>query len=559
MLMIFTSFIEFISIGAVLPFLGVLTNPDLVYSHNLARPIVGFIGANSPRDLVVPMAAVFVVVTVLAAIIRIAMLYVITKLSFLAGSDLSVDIYRKTLYQKYQVHASRNSSELINGLVQKINIVIYDVINSVLTIGSSVILIIGIMIAVFMVDARAALYSLVSFSVVYLIISKYTKHILNKNGQKVAKESNNIVKALQEGLGGIRDVLIDGTQKEYCDAYQTSDLQLRRAAGMNRFVAASPRYIIESIGMILIVILALLINQREGGMNEAIPLLGALALGAQRILPIAQQTFASVSSIRGAYPSLKDVLSLLDQPLPTYASMSKPSPLPFNSTIALVDVGFRFSDSSPWAVRHVNFNIKKGSIVGVIGKTGSGKSTVVDILMGLLVPLEGGVYIDGKKLDSDINRRRWQTHIAHVPQFIYLTDGTIEDNITFGMHAKEIDGERLQKSIAQACLTDLIEDYPEKLKTMVGENGVRLSGGQRQRIGIARALYKKADVLILDEATSALDNNTEKRVIEAIHSINEDLTVIMIAHRITTLKNCDQIIKVDGKTGVEILRYEDCI
>ena len=555
-LMVFASMMEVISIGAVLPFLGVLTNPELIFEHDYSQKIINLLGINSPDQLLLPVTILFIFAIVLSACTRITLLYLITRFSFNTGSDLSVDIYQKTLYQDYMVHISRNSSEVINGIVQKINIIIYDIINATLNLISAVILIIGIVIAIFIVDVQIAIYSMGSFSLIYLLILKYSRNRLNKNSKKIAHESTKMIKALQEGLGGIRDVLIDGTQQIYCDIYRKADFQLRKATGINQFLGASPRFIIESIGMILIVILAYFISQRPSGITAAIPLLGALALGAQRLLPASQQAFQAVSLIIGANSSLQDVLKLLDQEIPSFAYDGKPEYISFNRSIELRNISFRYSDDSVSVIKDLNININKGSIIGFVGETGCGKSTLLDILMGLLSPTKGKLLIDGHQIEKEIDYRRWQRHIAHVPQFIYLSDGTIADNIVLGANDQEIDHDRLRKAVSQASLLNLVESWPNKFNTIVGENGVKLSGGQRQRIGIARALYKNSNVLILDEATSALDSKTEKDIMNSISNIDKNITIMIIAHRISTLVNCDQIFELSSQKGIQLVSYD---
>jgi len=555
-LMVIASIAEIVSIGAVLPFLGVLTNPEIIFEHEYSQKIIHLLDISSPDQLLLPVTILFIIVTLLSACIRVTLLYLTTKLSFTTGSDLSVDIYRKTLYQNYMVHISRNSSEVINGIVSKISSVIYDVINASLNLISSVILIIGIVTAIFIVDAEIAIYSISSFSLIYFLIIKFTRNTISKNSKKISQESTNMIKALQEGLGGIRDVLIDGTQQIYCKVYGKADIQLRKAHGINQFLGASPRFIIESIGMMLIVLLAYFVSQRPSGINEAIPLLGALALGAQRLLPVAQGAFNAIALILGAHESFKDVLGFLDQEIPTYAYKGKPEHIPFNHNIELRNISFRYSDDSVSVIKDLNININKGSIVGFVGETGCGKSTLLDILMGLLVPTNGELLIDGYQVEKGIDYRRWQRHIAHVPQFIYLSDGTITDNIVLGANDQEIDYDRLREAVSGAHLLNLIESWPDKFNTIVGENGVKLSGGQRQRIGIARALYKNANVLILDEASSALDSKTEKDIMNSIINVDKNITIMIIAHRISTLVNCDQIFELSSQKGIQLVSYD---
>jgi ATP-binding cassette subfamily B protein len=272
--------------------------------------------------------------------------------------------------------------------------------------------------------------------------------------------------------------------------------------------------------------------------------MGAFALGAQKLLPALQQAYGAYSSIQSSKASLQDVLDLLDQQLPNYADYSSLELMAFNQHIELKNLSFRYVESSPWIFKNTNLVINKGSSVGFIGETGSGKSTLVDVIMGLLSPTNGELIIDGELITSK-NRRAWQANIAHVPQNIYLSDNTIEENIAFGIPKDKINHQQVKKAAKQAHIANAIEEWQDGYQTNVGEHGVRLSGGQRQRIGIARAFYKNANILIFDEATSALDNATEKVVMEAINEHEKDITVLIIAHRITTLEGCDQIIRVE--------------
>jgi ATP-binding cassette subfamily B protein len=290
--------------------------------------------------------------------------------------------------------------------------------------------------------------------------------------------------------------------------------------------------------MALIAFLALAMAIQQDGLELALPLLGAFALGAQRLLPLLQQVYQSWATLRGASKTVDHVLALLEQPLPRHVKEPPPPPLPYYRDIELRDVGHQYNPGGPWVLRHISFRITKGSRVGVKGTTGSGKSTLLDIVMGLLSPTTGQVLVDGAPVTAT-NQRAWQAHIAHVPQSIYLADASVAENIAFGTPSAQIDLERVREAAGRAQIAKTIEALPNGYDTLVGERGVQLSGGQRQRIGIARALYKRADVLVFDEATSALDTKTEAEVMGAIQSLDRELTIFLIAHRLSTLEGCD--------------------
>jgi ABC-type bacteriocin/lantibiotic exporter with double-glycine peptidase domain len=546
-LMLLTSFAEILSIGAVLPFLGVLTSPERVFAHAAAQPIIQALGLTAPNQLLLPLTISFCAAAVIAGTMRLLLLWANTRLSYSTGADISISMYRRTLYQPYAVHCSRNSSEIINGISNKTGWAIY-VITMFLTLVSSMVMLITILVALMSIDPFVSLAAFGGFGLIYIVIIRLTRTQLSINSQREAKESTLVIKALQEGLGGIRDVLIDGSQAAYCQIYRNADLPLRLAQGSSLFISTSPRYAMEAFGMILISALAYTLAQQEDGISLAIPTLGALALGAQRLLPVLQQSYSSWSSICSGQASLQDTLDLLDQPLPDYADKPPTQALPFENNFTLRQIGFRYSPQTPYVLKQIDLTIAKGSRVGLIGTTGSGKSTLLDIVMGLLHPTDGSLEVDGNII-TPTNNRAWQAHIAHVPQAIFLADSSIEQNIAFGVPKTQINHQRVRQAAQQAQIADIVETWPEKYQTLVGERGIRLSGGQRQRIGIARALYKQADVIIFDEATSALDNETELAVMQSIESLSKDLTLILIAHRLTTLKNCTRIVEL-GEAGI---------
>lgn len=557
-LMILASCAEIISIGAVVPFLAALTNPQQAFGLHIAQPVIKFLQIRNPDDLLLPLTLLFASAALLAGLIRILLAWASTHVTFATGSDISFNIYRRTLYQPYSVHVARNSSEVINGIITKTNNVIYGAIGPTLALLSSGFMLVAILFILLSIEPQISLSAFFGFGLIYVVIIRITRGRKIHNSQRIAHESTQVIKSLQEGLGGIRDVLIDGSQSLYCKIYQEADYPLRKAQGSNAFIGQAPRYGIEALGMVVIAVMAYAISKQHSSLSNAISLLGVLALGAQRLLPVMQQAYYAWSSIVGGQASLNDILNLLDQPLPKHLEQPPIEAIPFKDRMSLNKISFRYSFESPLVLQDLSLIIERGSRVGFIGSTGSGKSTLIDIIMGLLEPTEGIFEIDGKAVTSE-NNRAWQANIAHVPQAIFLADSTIEENIAFGTPRETIDLERVVKAARQAQIAETIESWPAGYKTLVGERGVRLSGGQRQRIGIARALYKKADVIIFDEATSALDNETEQAVMEAIEGLCNNLTVLIIAHRLTTLKNCTQIVEL-GEGGVRrIGSYQEIV
>jgi len=557
LLMLISGFAEVVSLGAVLPFISVLAAPDRVFGFPIIAGLAQSLGINSADQLIAPITIAFVLLALMASVIRILLLWVSTRLAHACGADLSIAIYRLTLHQPFRVHVARNSSEMISGITNKVNIAV-NVLYQITNLTNSAVLIIAILFALISIDPIVASVAALLFGVSYGLIAWMSRRRLHVNSQRIAFEQTQVIKALQEGLGGIRDVLLDNTQQVYCDIYRKADLPLRRAYGINAFIAQSPRPALEAIGIALIAILAYSLNRSGGGLISALPTLGALALGAQRLLPALQQGYSAWANIVGSQASLADTLTLLDQPK-DWVSIQPPStPICLQSGINFESVDFYYVNKGPTVISGLHFFVPKGARVGFVGSTGSGKSTTMDLLMGLLPPTRGEILVDGKPIVGE-HRRAWQRSIAHVPQSIYLADASIAENIAFGVPSEQIDMVRVRHTASQAQISDFIESGSEGYEANVGERGIRLSGGQRQRIGIARALYKKASVLVFDEATSALDNTTEQLVMQAIEGLGRELTVLIIAHRISTVRRCDFIIEMENGRVVAQGKYEELL
>ena len=546
LLIIFSSFMEMFSIGAVLPFLGVMTAPEHVFKHTQAQWFIKYLHIETPQELLFPITFSFVVLVLLSALVRLILVWANARLTYATSADLSIAIYRHSLYQSYPVHILRTSSEVIAGITSKSDLLIHSALSPATTILSSIVMTVIALFTFVFFQPYLSLIGFYCFAAVYIGIIFFVRRRLYIDSQLISRESIQIIKALQEGLGGIRDVLLDGAQEYFCKIYQSAILPLRYAQGKSLFIASSPRYLIEAVGIVLVAALTYTLSQKSEGLLLAIPMLGALAIAAQRLLPVLQQAYTAWVSLQGQKASIQDALNFLDQPLPDWVNLPKLSPISWKNDMRLCDIFFRYSESESWVLREINLIIRKGSRVGFMGATGSGKSTLLDLIMGLLQPSQGQILIDRSPITS-VNLRAWQATIAHVPQEIFLADCSVEENIAFGVSKNRIDFDRVRKAAMGAQIFHVIEALPQKYKTLVGERGVRLSGGQRQRIGIARALYKQASLIIFDEATSALDSETESAILSTIDQLGPDVTVIMIAHRLSTLSRCDSVIELaDG-------------
>ena len=551
-LMLASGLSEFITLGAAVPFIGILLNPSILESNKFLQFILEKLQIDNDVNLLSIFAIAFIFAVICATFIRLLNLWCNKRLAALIGSDLSCLAYELTLSQQYITHINRNSSSIINIITQQIPVTV-DAINSILQALTSLFVIACLSVGLIIVDWKVTLLSIAFFLCVYLIIAFWTKKILLANSKKVVRCSEIQYKTLQEGLGSIRDVILESNQNLFVDIFKTVDLPMRLVDADTAFIANSPRFILEGFGILLISSLAYYSSlQQNNDPANILTTIGVFAIAAQRLLPSMQMVYSVWSRIKGWEESIQKVLGLLEQPKIIEEHIVSSTDLTFQKSLRFDNVSFRYPSSNGKVLDKINFTINKGERVGIVGTTGSGKSTLCDLIMGLLRPDEGSIYVDDIDLYSAEKKihKSWMKLISHVPQNIYLSDSTILENIAFGVPSDMIDLDRIYNAAQMANISGYIESLPMTYNTMIGENGVKLSGGQRQRIGIARALYNQSQILVFDEATSALDTETELNVMDAIYSLNKNLTILIIAHRTSTITSCDKILNV--KNGVQI-------
>ena len=538
LLMLIAAAAEMVSIGLVIPFLGVLLNPEIIFKTPIFVSLIKYFNLISSDRLIFGITFCFVLCVLVAAVVRVLLAWSQIRLAYAIGSNLAESIYRHVLYQPYRLHADTNSSQVISSVSRKADQVVNDVVLPGMIMLSSSVLILAIAGVLAMINPIVAISAGVGFGMIYFVVMLSTRYRISRYGQVVSEQQTRVIKLLQEALGGIRDIIIDGAQDMYCRIYKQADFRLRRAQANNLIIGGVPRYLIEGVSVALMAILSCWIALKDGGFISMIPTIGVLVLGAQKILPLMQLSYVNFTQIQGGQAALEDVLQILEMALP---AIDESTVISFEREIILNKISFRYKTESNLVVRDVSFRIEKGDRIGIVGDTGSGKSSLLDLIMGLLIAEKGEISVDGVFL-SDSNSRAWQKHIAHVPQSIYLADTTVLENIAFGIPIDQIDYSRVCMAAEKAKIADVIESWEGGYYSIVGERGARMSGGQKQRIGLARALYKNADVLVLDEATSALDHNTEFSIMAAIGGLGSGVTVLMVTHRLATLKHCNKII-----------------
>jgi ATP-binding cassette, subfamily B, bacterial PglK len=547
---------ELFTIGAVIPFLAVFADPGGVHRTSRFASMFLALGMTPGHFSLRTMGLVFCGIAVAAAIIRIILAWVSQKYVFRIGFDIGTLLYRRMLHQPYGFHIKVNSSRII-ATVENIQKLLTGTFIPIMQACTAFVIGSMIVIGLILLAPVLATVAFTGFLAIYSSISLVTRPRLRRNAKIIAAANRDRVQAVQEGLGGIRDVLIDNAQDIYLHKFSKIDNRLRSAQGANALIAVAPRFIAEAAGMILLIGLAIMASE-SGNIVRSLPVLGALALGAGRLLPLMQQSYLGWAKLMGDSALIINVVELLKEPIPPRFIDRTTEVPPLRNSLELHDVQFRYGSGQVPALANISICIPHGARVGLVGKSGSGKTTMLDLLMGLLQPSSGFISVDGAQLD-ETNILSWQKQVAHVPQHIFLLDSTMLENVAFGVPKKEIDYERVREACRLAELDEFIMGLPNGYETSVGERGVRLSGGQRQRIGIARALYKRTSILILDEATSALDDSTEANVIAAVQRLGRDYTVVMVAHRVTTLRECDTIYRLDQGHLVESGNFEQVL
>ena len=529
----------------MLPFISQLTISSKPAHTPILQGLLETIQANTGIEEALAVNVLLITVVLVSVLVRVGLTWASIKFAQGCGHDIGKKVFQTTLYQPYIYHTSRNSSELV-AAVAKIDSIVNGMITPAIDAFTAAIISSAILIGLMIVDWRTATFTSTIFVVIYSSISVFSKRGMIKNSRTVSKSASLRVQAIQEGIGGIRDIIIDNSQAYHVRRYITFDTNLRRAQTKNNLWGQTPRYILEAVGVGVIAAIAIAAAGRDGGIATALPVIAVMALGAQKLLPLFQRIYSGWNQVVGNQGNLEDIDKLINQQIiPSRKPNGDQQELLFKTDLQLIDIGFRFDSELPWVFRNINIEIKKGDRVGFIGKTGCGKSTLLDIIMGLLPVCEGQIRIDGRVLDER-NLQAWRAKIAHVPQSIFIADASLIENIALGIPQKQVDMRRLREAAKMALVDEFASSLPEGYDTVLGERGSRLSGGQKQRIGIARALYRHVDVLILDEATSALDSETEAKIMKMLSALPDKLTVLLITHRIETLTFCNKIVDMNA-------------
>ncbi len=561
LLMLAASIAELFTLASLIPFLTVLSSPNNLSNNKFIIFITEFFNISDTGKLLALVTLSFVLISLLASIIRLLNIYFSAFLAAKIGSNLSTSLYRNILNQPYSRVLEFNTGDIVSKITADINITI-NVINSLLQLITSFLILLAMLTALFLFNPKIALLSLSIFGSSYGLVAFLIKNRLKINGKKISNIQSKLIKNIQESVGSIKDIILSDLQDYFVGIYGTQDRPLRLLLAQNQFLGMAPRYIMEAISISLIALIAYILSKDIYEEILIIPTLGALALAAQKMLPALQVSYFSWVYVQGGLPSLEAVLYYLKLPKKEkyFQSFTKKNDKFQFENFAFEDLSFRYSENSKYVLKDISLNFKKGEKVGIIGQTGCGKSTLLDIMLGLLEPSSGRVLINGNDIysnSSELSNLQWRKSIAHVPQDVYLSDSTILENIAFGSPVDQISSRKINEVSKNSNLDEFIPLSNEGFSRIVGDKGIKLSGGQKQRLGIARALYKKHKVLFLDEATSALDNNTENSLIKSICQNEENITIVMIAHRLNSLYGCDKIFCLENGKLIKCITGDD--
>ena len=557
-LMIISGFLEIVSLASIIPFIGVISNPERLLQKDWVRELCLYLNITDKFELTTFATGIFIFAAIITGVVRLLSIKGSTRLAAEIGTDISSDAFQKIIYQDYESHINQNSSRLISTVSNHTNLTLL-LLERLLILLTSLVIVIALLIGITIIAKQYILIFGLSCALIYAAILLKVRKTLSKNSIVFDNGIEQQVKILQESIGGIRDIILSNSQEVYQRDYQKIDRNMREAWAQTQFLEMFPRYAIEAFGMTGLAGLSYFLIINGTNSQEILTLIGSLALATQRILPAAQQIYQGLAALNATSAGVEKILDILDQKSSIYKKALNSSKRFHFNKFEMSDVSFKYLKSEKYVLKNVNLKINKGERIGIIGKTGSGKSTLLDLIMGLFVPYKGSLRINNQIINfdkEDRNLSHWRSSIAHVPQRIYLIDNSFKNNIAFGVIPKDIDDKRVRDSASNALIDSFINTLPENYETLVGENGIKLSGGQRQRIGIARSLYRNASLLILDEATSALDDATEKKLMKKIKEFNPNLTILICAHRLSTLSFCDRILKVENGNLFELKSEE---
>ena len=540
------AFLDTIGVASILPFIAVLSNPDVIETNNFLNSLFqasNIFGINNYNEFLFFLGILVFILLVVSLSVRALTTYIQLRFVQILEYSVTKRLIEGYLHQPYSWFLNRHSADIGKNVLSEVSVVIRG-IKYIFEIIAKGLVTIAIISLLFLVNPKLTFVVGILLGGIYIIIFYFIKNYLRKIGKKRLENNELRFKAIIDGFGAAKEVKFGGLENNYVERYAKPTYIFAKTQASSGIVSQIPRFILEAVafGGVLLIILYMMLA--SGSFNTALPILSLYVFAGYRMLPSLQQIYLAFTQITFIGPSLEKLIEDIKSLKPISKNQDE-SELLFNKSISLKNIHYNYPNSSQSVLKNINITIPKKSTVGIIGTTGSGKTTTVDIILGLLEAQKGTLEVDEKIITTQ-NSRAWQRILGYVPQQIYLSDDTISANVAFGVKDEDISQEAVEKACKIAELHNfVVDELSDKYQTKIGERGVRLSGGQIQRIGIARALYHKPQVLVFDEATSALDNLTEQAVVDAINNLGEKVTIILIAHRLNTVKNCDRIFKIE--------------
>ena len=543
LMLLVMALLDTIGVASILPFISVLTNPELIETNSILNTMFKLsiiFGVENNKQFLFALGIIVFILLVTSILFKAFTSYV--QLSFVQMREYSIGkrLVAAYLHQPYSWFLNKHSAELGKNILSEAGMVVGGFIKPLIDVIARVMVALMLIMLLILVDPKLAIIIGFTLGGAYVAIFYLMRSFLNKIGKRRLIHNNIRFKSVNEAFSAAKEVKVGGLEQIYIKLFSNSAKIYARASAASVVVGQLPRFFLEAIAFGGVLLIILYMMGQSDNFNNALPIISLYVFAGYRLMPALQQIYASFVTVTYSAPTIDKLISDIQNLNPLQSNQDE-GVLLFNNEITLKNINYNYPNASRTALKDISFIIPAKSTVGIVGATGSGKTTTVDIILGLLEGQKGTLEVDGKIITKQ-NTRSWQKSIGYVPQQIFLSDDTVEANIAFGVEPENISREGIEKASKIANLHEfIINELPNKYKTTIGERGVRLSGGQRQRIGIARALYHNPQVLILDEATSALDNQTEKAVMDAVNNLNKDITTIIIAHRLSTVKKCDQI------------------
>ena len=560
-MLLITALLDMIGVASILPFMAVLMNPTLIETNSILNyiyEISGIFGVENNQHFLFVLGIGIFGLLIFTLFFKAITTYLQIRFAQMREYSIGRRLVEGYLHQPYSWFLDRNSANLGKTILSEVEAVIGNGIKPLIELTAKGLVSIALIVLLIIADPKLALIVGLSLGSAYGLIFFFIRRYLGKMGHIRLKNNQIRFTSVSEAFGASKEVKIGSLEQTFINRFAKSAQAFARAQASSQIVAQLPRFILEGIAFGGIMLIILYMMTKSGGFNNALPILSVYIYAGYRLMPALQQIYGSFTQLTFVGPSVNNLYEDIKN-LEVFETNQRDENLSFTKEISLKNIDYNYPNSSRTALKNINLTIPAKTTVGLVGSTGSGKTTIIDIILGLLEAQKGTLEVDGKVI-SKKNKRSWQRSIGYVPQNIYLSDDTVAANIAFGVDLKDIDEEAIKKAAKIANLNNFVlDELPNQYQTKIGERGIRLSGGQKQRIGIARALYHNPKVLILDEATSALDNQTEQAVMDAVNNLSKNITIILVAHRMNTVKKCDIIFKIEKGELISQGTFEEVI